>query len=149
MEADMRIRKPLILILSSVLLIGGLLVQCHKKSSTGPAEDDLVGTWVLTGITIPGLGTFTPALMGYTVTVTLRNDGTYTWTEMEEGNETSSTGTWSATSNTITLTDDGETESVPYALEGNQLSVTMTIPVDLDDDGTEEMLEVTLVFTRQ
>ena len=123
--------------------------DCKKKSTTEPGADDLVGTWVLDSVTVPGLGTFPPATLDMGMTIVIKADGTFTRTEFDGTNTTTYTGTWTATTNILTITEEGETETLPYTLDGNNLTINTTEEIDVDNDGNDETVQMTLVFTKQ
>ena len=120
--------------------------DCDKKdTSTGPQADDhptdLVGDWILTHVTVPGLFDGDPADAGMEQTIILNADGTFTEISNmgEEDGPYAETGTWSATETTLTIEYEEETIVIPYTLDGNTLTGTVT------DDGTQ----ITLTFTKQ
>ena len=130
---------------------------CDKKSSTEPDDENgngehpaaLVGTWELTQVEIGGQ-TMTPEQIGQEITVIFRADGTYTMEQTTDDETETENGTWTTTDSTITLTPTGgEPDTVPYTLAGNKLRVTVTMEMDLDEDGVEEEVEVTMEFTKQ
>jgi heat shock protein HslJ len=100
-------------ILAVLVAIGLAASGCGGSDDGG--GDGLEGTWKATslnGVPIPA---------GYTATITLSGNGTYTGTFLEEGLTVTEVGTWSASGNTLTTTFEGETETVTYTLSGNTL----------------------------
>ena len=94
----------------------------------------------------------TMAAQGFTGTLQIKSDGTYTATF---GGETD-TGTWSLSEDGKTLTVDSNTDdpqTIKVAeLTSNKLSLQMTETenADLNEDGTDETMtmNITLNFTR-
>lgn len=121
-----------ILIVTLILAIAAFfLMSCDDDSPSKPGTGGLVGTWVLTKITVissAGEFSYDPEDMGYSVTVVLNSDNTFQATEEDEEEGTSvETGTWSASGSTLTITSsDGETVSGTYSIKGNKLTITIT-----------------------
>ena len=142
----------LCMILLMMLVTSG---DCDKSSGTGPTDPaDLVGTWELTSMTMPnpyGSGTVTipPSLAEVSMTIILNADSTFTMTVIIESDTDILTGTYTATSTQITFTSTEGVMVLPYTLSGNQITVDFEFPFDLDGDGTPELIDFTLVFTKQ
>ena len=127
--------KKMILMLICISLICCLYTGCTEKSeSTGPEGNSLVGTWMLTKMSMVFAG-FTvdidPAETGLMITLKINADGTYSSATTDEGVTTTVNGTWSSNNNVLTVTEDGETSEMDYSLSGDELIFTF----DEEDDG--------------
>jgi len=113
-------------------------VGCDDSGSAGGegGEDQLAGTWILTyasgtydGSPISG----TPGEIGGSMTVTLNSSSSASISITLGGENFQKSGTWSATSTTITLSaTTGETGNWPYSMEGTN---TLNVTIDLDELG--------------
>lgn len=149
--------KPFV-ILGIILCLGVCLVHCDKDSGTNGNNDDpeatLVGTWVLTTVTIPDTEggddiTVPASFAGIAMTVILHANGNVDITVDWGDGEDTETGTWTATATTLTMNLPGEAVVVPYTLTGNTLSLAIEMEMDWDEDGIEEEITMTLTFTKQ
>ena len=141
--------KKLLLVIIAVSFL--VLTASCKKDESSPTESataSLVGTWVLTKITIlNGASSFdmTPAQAQIASTIIARADGTYTATVINQGVTTTESGTWSTDGRKVTFRlQDGTTTIQDYTINGNKLVVSQTIPTPL---GTET--PANLEFTKQ
>ena len=92
----------------------GLVTGC---GGGGDDDDPLVGTWRATaynGQAMPG---------NVTMTMSIRGDGTFTATTVVNGATEVDTGTWSAANGVLTTVSGGETDTVPYAIDGDTLTL--------------------------
>ena len=144
-----RLKSAALLLFFSALLlsIGG----CKSDDGGSPTETEtasLVGTWVLTKITVPSGGAsleMTPAQAQVESTIIAKADGTYTATIVMQGISSTEIGTWSTDGKKITFKlQDGTTRISDYTLTGNKLVVSQTIPTPLGPE-TPANLE----FTKQ
>jgi len=142
----MAAKKILLLLLISICI---LVVNSCKEDNPVSPEDQLVGTWVLTKLTMTRQGQTivqTPAEAGVQVTLILSSNKTFQMTKTDQSGTTTDTGTWSSTDKEITVkSSDGTTEVVPYILAGNKLSVTVQIAIE--EGGIKS--PVIMEFTRQ
>jgi len=165
--------KQLILRSFFLLLISGLAFSSCKKDSSGDAT--IVGTWTagtvttdikvgeltltqyyidVVGLSEADAATYAALIQGilvqtFTGTITIKSDNTYT----DNLGGTTETGTWSLNSDQtmITITPTGE---VPMTFDVVELtsskliiSGTETMPQDLNDDGTDEILTIKIDIT--
>jgi hypothetical protein len=159
-----------------VIIIGLILSSCSKDSTPSPT-DNLIGTWTTSSATFTAtidgktmtqyfidMGLSAAQAQQYTAlfnatvqqsftgTITMKSDNTYT---SDMGGETD-TGTWSLSSDGKMLTIDPSTDvpmiadvveltSSTLHLQGNETETD-----DLNDDGTDETIIVTvdLTFTK-
>jgi hypothetical protein len=139
------------ILLFSILLPVTLFVLCgcdEDDSPTQSAENELVGTWALTRLTIvteDGTTVLTESLlgqMGASWIIELNGDNTfesrYNLGALEIG-----AGTWSTSGNELTIVDSEGASAFEYSLDGNVLTLEWT---DLED-GVEESLSGE--FTKQ
>ena len=140
----MTVKKILLLLLISICI---LVVNSCKDDNPVSPEDQLVGTWVLTKLTMTSQGQTivqTPAEAGVQITLILRSNKTYQMTQTDASGTETDTGTWSSTDKEISVkSSDGTTEVVPYILAGNKLSLT----VQIEEGGIK--FPVILEFTKQ
>lgn len=136
--------KMLILLLFVSLFVTGCDKDDDPASSSG---NELVGTWVLTKITLTSLGNteLTPQQVGYSATIIMKSDKTFTATYTDSDGTSTDSGTWSAANGKLTLkSSTGETEELPYGLSGNKLTVQTMLEVP-----TFGEIPVRLEFTKQ
>lgn len=117
------------------------------SSPTDPVSTSLVGTWVLTKITVKS-GTnsiiLTPAQAQIESTIIARADGSYTATIVQNGITSTTSGTYTTNGKMITFKDqDGTITTTEYTLSNNKLVVVQTITVLGVDTPAD------LEFTRQ
>lgn len=137
-------------VLSLFMIIMMLAVIGCKEDDDNPAssnESALVGTWVLTSITLTSINNtvLTPEQAGMNGTIIMNANKTFDATFTQDGVPDNETGTWSVSGTTLTLT--GETETIVlenYTLQNNKLYVNTTINVDPFGE-----LPVKLEFTKQ
>lgn len=140
----MKPNKFLSILLVSLILITGCSKDDNPTSSSG---DELVGTWALTKIILTSLGNteLTPAQAGLSGTIIMRSDRTFTATFTDSDGPSTDSGTWSVANGKITLkSSSGETQTWPYGLTGNKL--TLETNLDVPNLGN---IPVRLEFTKQ
>ena len=140
----MKYLKHTLTILFTLLILGNFLTSCSE--STGPDDGGLPGTWQLTKMMIqvgilPAIS-YDPEEIDLSITVVIREDNTFSFSENDEGEIINTSGTWTADENTITIVEGEFSEEIDYDLDGNKLYFYYTE----DDDVT---LNITQVFTRQ
>jgi hypothetical protein len=144
-EENMTQLKKLSLLLVALILIISI-ESCKSEegnSATDPVSSSLVGTWVLTKITVKS-GTssiiLTPAQAQIESTIIAKADLSYTATVVQGGITTTEIGTYTTGGNKITFKrQDGTITITDYTLSGNKLVVVQTImtsigvtPADLE-----------------
>jgi uncharacterized cupin superfamily protein len=140
----MKLYKVLSLLMIAVILITGCAKDDNPTSSAG---DELVGTWVMTKIILTSLGNteLTPAAVGYSATIIMKSDRTFTANYADSDGATSDAGTWSVANGKLSLkSSTGETQEMPYTLSGNKLTTETTLEVP-----TFGQIPVKLEFTKQ
>jgi hypothetical protein len=140
----MKLYKVLSLLVIAVILMTG----CSKEDNpTSSAGDELVGTWVMTKIILTSLGNteLTPSAVGYSATIIMKSDRTFTANYADSDGATTDAGTWSVANGKLSLkSNDGETQETPYTLNGNKLTIETTLDVP-----TFGQIPVKLEFTKQ
>ena len=128
--------KKLLFVIVGIFFL--VLTESCKKDDSSPTESStasLVGTWVLTKITIiQGSSTLemTPAQAQVESTIIARADGTYSATLKNQGVVTTETGTWSTDGKKVTFkVQDGTVTTLDYTITGNKLVVSETISTPL------------------
>lgn len=137
--------KKLLMVLIAAFIIGNILPSCSDENASGPSGEGLIGTWKLTKVTVEIGGievSQNPNDIGFAITIIIRDDGTFSYSENDEGEISNSSGTWTADENTITVMDGEETEMINYSQKGNKLYFYYTE----EDEGTTY---VTHEFSRQ
>lgn len=133
----------------SVLFIALILFSgCSKDDEpTSSSGDELVGTWILTKIILTSLGNteLNPAQVGFSGTIIMKSDRTFTATFTDSDGPSTDSGTWSAANGKLTMkSSSGETQVWPYGLTGNKLTIETNL--DIPNLGN---IPVRLEFTKQ
>ncbi len=137
--------KLYFLSLTICLFAGPFLTHC-SDNSTGSGSSGLVGTWELTKLTMETSFVkleYNPSEIGLSITLEINEDGTFSITEIEEGETTNSSGTWTTDGNKLIVVEGGQTLEFNYSLSRNKLIMSF----EEDDDGIT--VSVTQEFTRQ
>ena len=146
-------------ILTTFLLIG--LVGCGGDDDDGmsPEIDDLIGTWIGTSLLwteVGGAATFDAIAAGDELTFVVRNDFTYTVTQVDPGPPSQVTftedGIFAVNGSVLTLTPDGE-DPVAYEIV-TLTSTALTLfladdEYDFNDDDNDTPATLTIVFVKQ
>ena len=138
-QLPIRTRRGMLAALAA-LALG--LAGCGGDGGGGPVDATLVGNWRMTDMRIDSSATFPPSDIGWAVDLTLNADGGLGYTEVWQGRTENSGGTWSAENGTLTLDGDWFTWRGPYALSGDEFSVSV---VNYAGDGKNG----TFIFHRQ
>ncbi|MGE5360070.1 MAG: hypothetical protein ACM3NQ_13715 [Bacteroidales bacterium] len=141
---------PLLMALVGVCCGGG-------GSSTAPSPTTLAGTWKASRaefVSASNSGVKVEAVsQGYSILLTLESAGTYRQvvTAPGESGETT-TGSWSASSDVLTLKPAGVSFNIQFdlALNGNTLSLSGGhVQFDINGDNVDEETILNLAMTRQ
>ncbi len=120
-------------ILSLLLIALMILTGCSKDDNpTSSDGDNLVGTWVLTKIILTSLGNteLSPSQAGFSATIIMRSDRTFTATYSDSDGPSTDSGTWSVADGKLTMkSSTGETQVWPFGLSGNKLTVETNLEV--------------------
>lgn len=129
------------------------LAACGGGGGTGP---DLSGTWSATrleyaSVASPATKVELVAAGGH-ASLVLAADKTYTVTTVLPGGaETTTSGTWTSSSDVLTLRETGSSGDMQfgYTLSGNTLTLTGADgEYDFDGDGTMEAAKMNIAATR-
>jgi hypothetical protein len=157
-EETMFNKKSTIVTIAVIMIIGfALFPGCDKSTDSSgdngnnnPPSTSLIGTWNLISIILEINEVLTEvpaALAGIEMTLIVRTDSTFEATVTQDGETETQTGTYTKTDSTITLNyTGGGTELLYYHFEGSNLMVETVIPMDLDEDGIDENVQVTMKF---
>ena len=141
----LKISLPLLIVFLSSITFNG----CKKDDNPLAPGDELIGTWVLTKLTMTtpqGKVDMTPQEAQFEMTVVIRSDRTYTSTTVDQSVTETDNGTWSVSGDKITVKHQNQTtEVMTYRISGNKLYFDQTTT---DSTSGEEML-ITLEFTKQ
>lgn len=131
-----------------LLILATLLTGCSKDDNpTSSSGDELVGTWVLTKIILISLGNteLNPAQVGFSGTIIMKSDRTFSATFTDADGPSTDSGTWSAANGKLTLkSSSGDTQVWPYGLSGNKLTIETNL--EIPNLGN---IPVRLEFTKQ
>ena len=133
--------KKFIIALAAIFAVFGF-TSCEKEPSKA-----IVGTWKATTVemSIQGIKMeMDMAEMGGEMEFTFEKDGTGYARENFEGESVTSDMTYSIAGNMLTMTIEGDTESIPFTIDGNHMTWTM--------DGEfigEEGMNVIIHFEKQ
>jgi len=125
----------LILMLSLSLL---LFSTCGDDDPTGPATNELVGTWKFDKVTTYYGSISTPdstevfaSSSDFQITLTIKADNTWSIAAVFFGVTDNSSGTWSVSGNKLTIKETGEPdETSEYSVSGNKLTITESVTID-------------------
>ena len=84
-----------------------------------------------------------------TSTMQFNKDGSAALTTTyEEGDDEVVPGTWSKDGDKLVIVGAGIDATVPYAIDGSTLTLTIILPIDFENDGTAEDTEIDMVYTK-
>ncbi|MBN2103164.1 lipocalin family protein [bacterium] len=120
------------------------IMNCSKDSSTS-SKDDLIGTWELIELIVnyEGIPADLIQYLGLDITLTVREDETYTLSTTRDGDTQVEHGTWKAGSKTITINpDDGDPKTMDYSIDGNTATLKTTLPNVVDPNDEDLMSNI-------
>lgn len=138
----------------SILFLITLLACNGGSDVSGPASDDITGTWQATRVLYTGLsksGSLELISAGGTATLVLNADGTLLFTVSPPGGpEEMTTGRWDLDGDVMTVTPSGMPFSWEFdvSFSGNELRLSgahVAFDIDGDDRDEETVLEMVLV----
>jgi hypothetical protein len=157
-------RKITFLFASAIIL--GLVVGSGCKEDNGvepqnnESNESLEGSWRLTTVTLKDtpVGDMTlPAAQFLEMSGTGATTSTMQFTEdgsaavtttYEEGDDVVIPGTWRKESDKLVIEGAGIDQTVPYAIDGSTLTLTIILPIDFDSDGTADDTDVDMIYTK-
>ena len=140
-----------------------VLSGCSEDDNgTGPGDSDdtLVGTWKLKSATlrdtpVGDISLTADALLAQSGTgavssiLQINEDGTgATITEYADGTEETVEGTWNIEGDEIVVVDAGIDDTVAYRFSNGDLIITITMEIDLAQDGNLVPIQVDMVYGR-
>lgn len=150
-------RILLMIIVSTILLT--LFTGGSCDSGAESTEDvSIIGTWRLVRVimrsTPVGDLTLTADVFlqlsgtgATTSTLHFYEDGTALLiTTYEDESEDEVPGTWSINGDRIAINGAGIDDTVPFHIDGDTLTLTITMPIDFDSDGVAEDTEIDMVY---
>lgn len=152
--------KPL-LCFSAIILMLVAGSGCKEDNGVEPqVNESLEGSWRLTTVTLreTPVGDMTlPAAQflelsgtgATTSTLQFNEDGSAVLTTTyAQGDDEVVPGTWSRDGDQLVIAGAGIDATVPYAINGSTLTLTIILPIDFDDDGTAEDTEIDMIYTK-
>lgn len=120
MNQTARSRRPLLLMmgLTAVLLAASLGLTTPTAEAAPGAK--LVGKWKATAMEVDGKRY---PVKGLSILFEYKAGGKFEVVMTMKGRTKKKTGTWSATAGTLKMTVEGKTESMPYTVRGNKLTM--------------------------
>jgi hypothetical protein len=154
-------RKISLLFVLAIILSLIVGSGCKEDNGVEPQKNEsLEGSWRLTSVTLKDtpVGDITlPASQflemsgtgATTSTMQFNEDGSAALTTTyEEGDDEVVPGTWSKDGDRLVIVGAGIDDTVPYAIEGSTLTLTIILPIDFDSDGTAEDTEIDMVYAK-
>lgn len=149
-------RYILLMLLTMTLFV--VMVGCEDD-----AQDDvntaITGSWRMASVVIKDtpIGDLTmtaDAFLGssetgaLTSTMTFNEDGTaYVTTTYENDPDDVVQGTWEKDGDLLVIVGAGIDDTVGYMLDDTELTLTVTMPIDFEGDGTAEDTEIDMTYT--
>lgn len=131
-------------ILAAIAVMIGF-VSCEKDGTNA-----IIGTWEATSLymNIEGIemDMDIKEVAGSSIEMTFHKDGTVTMTESIDGESYSETYDYTYSSNTLTLSYEDESVSIPATISGDKLTMKVTGEM-MEVEGFEG--EVQIIFTRK
>ena len=149
-----------------VLIIAAAVMQILFTGSScdngveSKKDESIVGTWRMSDIVMKNtpVGNMSMTAEQFlelsgtgatSSTLQLNEDGTASvTTTYSEGSDVVADGTWSLNNDKLIINDVGIDDIVTYDIDGKKLTITVMMPIDFDADGTDENIEVDMVYTK-
>ena len=134
------------LLLSTLVFSFGCSKDDEDSNPLSSRESGFVGTWVLTKVTFTdtsGPHIMTPEEAGIMITIKANSDKTFETVTTMEGETQTNAGIWSLNGDIIVLISEGDTEFLPYTVDGNKFTIEIT---EIEDDIENSRI---LEFTKQ
>ena len=139
--------------LLAVLTVAAMftMVGCDDNGDDPDPQDALVGSWEMTnavfyyGSSVANADSSTNMTADFGSFVLTFNADLTGMSVSTEGDSTETDNfTYTATATEITVTEDGETEVIPYELSGNTLTLTIHEAADAEFEQPEGWIVITL-----
>ena len=154
-------RKILLLFVSAIILSLVVGSGCKEDNGVEPQKNEsLEGSWRLTSVTLKEtpIGSLTLSAAQFlemsgtgatTSTMQFNEDGSAALTTTyEEADDEVVPGTWSKDSDKLVIVGAGIDDTVPYAITGSTLTLTIILPIDFESDGTTVDTEIDMIYTK-
>ena len=155
-------RHALKYIFISVLSIMLLMVftGCEEDGSDDEQEYSVVGSWLMSSVVLKDtpIGDLTLTASGFlgqsgtgaeTSTLNLNEDGSAaTITTYEAAPDSTEPGTWTRDGNRLAIEGAGIDDSVPFSVDSETLTLTLTMPIDFDMNGVAEDTQVDMTYQK-
>lgn len=133
--------KRLLIILPVIFL----MMACEDNKQNEDDINPLIGAWELTTLSV-SMGNLTvdvPIGDDNNETIVIYEDGSFNNQGVLDGESFSGNGTWSSTTTTLTLIEEGETVIFNYSITGS----TLTVDYSQTEEGVTYNIEAT--YTKQ
>jgi hypothetical protein len=150
-----------LLFVSAIILSLIIGSGCNKDNGVEPEKNEsLEGSWRLISVTLKDtpVGNITmPAAQflemsgtgATTSTLQFNEDGSAVLiTTYAEGDDDIVPGTWSKDGDKLTIIGAGIDDTVPYAIEGSKLTLTIMMPIDFASNGNAVDTQIDMVYTK-
>ena len=154
-------RKIQVLFVSAMILSLVAASGCKEDNGVEPVPDaPLEGSWRMTNVVLRdspvGDITMTAAQFlemsgtgAQTSTMQFNEDGTAALiTTYDEGEDEVVPGTWSKDGDTLVIDGAGMDATVPYAIKGNTLTLTIILAIAFDPEAPAEDTNVDMVYAK-
>ena len=142
--------KKLLYPLFALLIL--FTVGCGDDDATTDDTNPLVGVWEMTTVSILIETEPFPQTITYNSdannneTMILAEDGTYSSSGVLDGDSFSNSGSWSSTSNKLTIMEDEETLILDFSISGSTLTLIGSDTYIVFD--TEYNMVITITYTK-
>jgi hypothetical protein len=150
-----------LLFVSAIILSLIVGSGCKEDNGVEPQENvSLEGSWRLTSVTLRDtpVGDMTLAAAQFlemsgtgatTSTMQFNEDGSAAvTTTYEEGDDEVIPGTWNKDGDNLVIVGAGIDDTVPYSIAGSTLTLTITLPIQFDPEGSAEDTEIDMIYAK-
>jgi hypothetical protein len=147
-----------VLAITLTLVVGS---GCKDDNGVEPQQNEsLEGSWRLTTVTLKEtpVGTMTMSAAQFlemsgtgatTSTMQFNQDGSAALTTTYvEGDDEVVPGTWSKDGDNLVIVGAGIDDTVPYSIKGSTLTLTITLPIQFDPEGTAEDTDIDMIYAK-
>ncbi|MDZ7722622.1 MAG: hypothetical protein U5R06_07355 [candidate division KSB1 bacterium] len=156
----MRTIRILVLLIASALMQVLFIGSSCDNGVESKKEESIVGNWRMSNVVMKNTPVGDMSMTaeqflelsgtGATSSVLLLNeDGSASVTTTYTGSsDVVVDGTYSLNGDELIINDVGIDNIVGYDIDGNTLTITVMMPIDFDSDGTDEDIEVDMVYNK-
>jgi hypothetical protein len=154
-------RKIPLLFVSSIIISLLVASGCKDDNGVEPQQNEsLEGSWRLTTVILRDtpVGDMTIAAAQFlemsgtgatTSTMQFNEDGSAALiTTYEDADDEVVPGTWSKDGDNLIIVGAGMDDTVPYAIEGNRLTLTIILPISFAPELPEEDTVIDMIYTK-